>query len=566
MRCPKCSTQNAPDATRCTSCGDSLAIAVFEVIRGYVPDRIRFLRPRDYSIGRARNNDICLNEPSISKLHARLQHYGGRFFIEDAGSLHGVYVNASRVRRAELSAGAQVQLGNVTLRYSPLGSDGATGAIGQTPWGDQQQRLLSLVETLNATLVLSQVLEQVLDGVVLLTAAERGFLLLVDDDPQPDRYPTVAGLRLRVARPGSSAATVSVSGPLGGRSGAIGYGIASSVVRQVMETGELVIQAPDPAAETGPVAGPDGEPGGQSLACFPLRSPRSSAGGFPNALGVVYVDNAASAEAFGGEALRAAEALVRHAALAIDNAQLFEREQRTIEELQRTQKQLLQSEKLATIGQMAAGIAHELNTPLTYIMGNLELLDLQPLSPAQREMLSSVARGAERIRTLAHRLLVFSRPSSEEMSPLVVNDIVERSLELCRYQIASGRVELVRRLADALPPVLGVSNQLETALINVLVNAVHAMGEDGGTLTVGTAAVAGEVEITVADDGPGIPDSIRASIFEPFVTTKPEGKGTGLGLSTVLMVVERHNGRVSFQSNPVRGTTFRIVLPAAPAA
>jgi signal transduction histidine kinase len=111
--------------------------------------------------------------------------------------------------------------------------------------------------------------------------------------------------------------------------------------------------------------------------------------------------------------------------------------------------------------------------------------------------------------------------------------------------------------------VLGVSNQLETALINIVVNAVHAMGEAGGTLTVGTAATGGELEITVSDEGPGIPESIRGSLFEPFVTTKPEGKGTGLGLSTVLMVVERHNGRVSFHSDAGRGTTFRITLPAA---
>ena len=556
MRCPKCSTENLLDASRCSSCADSLAIGVLEVIRGKVPDRIRFLRPRGYSIGRARHNDISFNEPSISKLHARLDYQDGRFYVEDAGSLHGVYVNACKVRRAELAPGTQLQLGNLTLKYSPLGSEGATAAIGQLPWVEQQQRLLSLVETLNATLVLSQVLEQVLDGVVHLTGAERGFLLLVDNDPEPGRYPSVGGLRLRVARPGGSSP----------RSAAVGYGISSSVVRQVLETGELLISTPDPAAETGPVDGPGGEPRtGQSLACFPLRSPRSSTRGFPNALGVVYVDNAASAEAFGADAVRAAEALVRHAALAIDNAQLFESEQRAIEELQQTQKQLLQSEKLATIGRMAAGIAHELNTPLTYIMGNLELLDLQPLSPAQREMLSSVARGAERIRALAHRLVAFSRPSREEMTPLVVNDVVERSLELCRYQLASGRVEVVRRLAPDLPPLLGVSNQLETALINILVNAVHAMGESGGTLTVGTGGGGGELEITVCDEGPGIPESIAGSLFEPFVTTKPEGKGTGLGLSTVLMVVERHNGRVTFHSNEGRGTTFRITLPAAPA-
>ena len=128
------------------------------------------------------------------------------------------------------------------------------------------------------------------------------------------------------------------------------------------------------------------------------------------------MDNSETSAAFSPESLRAAEALARHAALAIENAQLFEREQKTIEELRQAQKRLLQSEKLAAIGQMAAGIAHELNTPLTYIMGNLELLEAQTLTSAQREMLVSISRGSERIKSLAQSLLAFSRPAEEDMT------------------------------------------------------------------------------------------------------------------------------------------------------
>ena len=513
---------------------------------------------RERSLWRARHSDITLNEPSISKLHARIDYQEGRFFIEDAGSLHGVYVNAAKVRRAELSPGSQIQLGNVTLKFSLLGAETATGAMGKLPWVEQQQLLLSLVQTLNSTLVLSQVLEQVLDAIMHITGAERGFLLLADGAPTSARYPAVAGLRLRVARGRAEGGTGS------------GHGISAAIVRRALETGEVVstIRGLEEAtrAETGALRPDEDTHPVQTVVCLPLRSPRSGAdgtGAFPRALGVLYVDNAGSAEPFSGDALRAAEALARHAALAIENAQLFEREQHTIEELQKAQKQLLQSEKLATIGQMAAGIAHELNTPLTYMMGNLELLELQDLSANQREMLSSIGRGADRIRALAHRLLAFSRPGREEMAPLVVNDLVERSLELCQYQIASGRVILVRHLEPDLPRVLGVSNQLELALINLVVNAVHAMGEKGGTLTVVTRRRGDDVEVSVADEGPGIPERIRGSLFEPFVTTKPEGKGTGLGLSTVLMVVERHNGSVDFDTEEGRGTTFRLTLPPA---
>ena len=556
MLCPKCAAENPLDATRCAKCSDSLSVAVLEVIRGELPEKIRFLKPRSYTVGRARHNDIALNESSISKLHARIDYQGGRFFVEDAGSMHGVYVNATKVRRVELTPGAQIQLGNLTLKFSPLGAESSTGAMAKLPWVEQQQLLLQLVQTLNSTLVLSPVLEQVTDAIMHITGAERGFLLLSDSSPAAARYPSVAGLRVRVARGRTDAG------------GANGHGISGPIVRRALETGEVVstlknrgeaVELPAPARpeeDTRPV---------QTVVCLPLRSPRAGAGpgGFPRALGVLYVDNAGSAEPFSAEALRAAEALARHAALAIENAQLFEREQHTIEELQKAQKQLLQSEKLATIGQMAAGIAHELNTPLTYIMGNLELLELQDLSAAQREMLSSIARGAERIRALAQRLLAFSRPAREEMAPLAVNDVVERSLELCQYQIASGRVALEKTLEPELPRVLGVSNQLEMALINLVVNAVHAMGEKGGRLAVGTRRRGDDVEIWVQDEGPGIPERVRSSLFEPFVTTKPEGKGTGLGLSTVLMVVERHNGHIDFDTEEGRGTTFRVTLPPA---
>jgi signal transduction histidine kinase len=196
-------------------------------------------------------------------------------------------------------------------------------------------------------------------------------------------------------------------------------------------------------------------------------------------------------------------------------------------------------------------------------MGNLELLEVQDITPAQREMLTSVTRGADRIRTLARRLLAFSRPGREEMVPLVPNDVVERSLELCQYQIKSGRVQLVRELAPDLPPVLGVSNQLEMALINLVINAVHAMAEKGATLTVTSSRRGNEVEITVSDEGAGVAESIRGRLFEPFVTTKPEGTGTGLGLSTVLMVLERHQGHIDFTTETGLGTTFVVRLPAA---
>ena len=528
-------------------------MALLELIRGNLPEKVHFLKPRSYVVGRARTSDLCLPEPSISKVHARLEYNGaGGFSIHDEGSLHGVYVNAARVQQELLTTGALVQLGNITLKFSTLASDGSTGQIAEFPWIEQQQLLLSLVQTLNSTLVLNQVLEQVLDAVMRITRAERGFLLLADSSSEAAQYERVAGLRLRVGR---------------NREGGIAttdiQGISTSVVRKAVASGETVATGNAVADPSIGMANNVILMDLRTIVCIPLRSPRTGdTGAATRALGAIYVDNQETSAPFSAESLKTAEALARHAALAIENAQLFEREQQTIEELRRAQKQVMQAEKLATIGQMAAGIAHELNTPLTYIMGNLEMLQAaQGLSDRQKDMLGSVARGAERIKGLAHSLLAFSRPGQEEPTPLSVNDVIDRSLELCHYQVLKSGVQLEKDLGAGLPAVSGFANQLEMALINLVVNAIQAMGK-GGRLKVASTAVDDGVEISVMDTGSGIPEAIQATIFEPFITTKPEGQGTGLGLSTVLMVVERHNGRIDFTTKAGVGTTFRIRLPA----
>ncbi len=552
MRCPRCDAAVAADAAACPKCGTPARVARLEVVSGNLPETSFPLARRAYSLGRARGNDLTLADPSISKNHARLVvGPNGSASIEDTGSLHGVFVDASRVQRADLRDGAQIQLGNVTLRYLVAAPEGSTGEVKEFPWVEQQKLLLSLVQTLNSSLVLSEVLEQVTDAVMQITRAERGFLLL--DEEAAEGQPTISGLRVRVARRRGGEPI-----PL-----AEVQGLSNSVVRKAMQTGEAVATGNAMADPSLRMAESVILMDLRTIVCIPLRSPRveaDAAGG--RTLGALYVDNPETSAPISQDSLMAAEALARHAALAIENAQLFEKEQATTRELREAQARLLQSEKLATIGQMAAGIAHELNTPLTYIMGNVELLQGQALASTQRPMVASIGHGAERIKGLVHSLLAFSRPAKEVPVPLALNDVVERSLELCHYQIVKGGVTLKKQLAEPSPPVVGVSNQLEMAIINLVVNAIHAMGQ-GGTLTVTTSVAGEEAAIAVADTGQGIPEGMRASIFEPFFTTKPEGKGTGLGLATVLMIVERHLGRIDVDSVSGKGTTFRIVLPAS---
>ena len=275
-------------------------------------------------------------------------------------------------------------------------------------------------------------------------------------------------------------------------------------------------------------------------------------------MGALYVDNQETSAPFSAESLKTAEALARHAALAIENALLFEREQRTIEELRTAQTQLLQSEKLATIGQMAAGIAHELNTPLTYIMGNLELLQAHPpASAGQKEMLGRTEWARSASRASAQRLLAFSRARPGGAG----RDRRQRG-----RRAQPGAVPLPdpqgRRAAPqgvcSLPAVGEgvVEPASRRLLINLVVNAVHAM-EGGGTLQVATAPRDGHVEIAVVDTGPGHPVEIQPTMFEPFFTTKPEGKGTGLG------AVDRpHDRRAPQGTHRVHQRAGRYDLPS----
>lgn len=537
------------DATQCVTCEDSLVIACLEIVSGRAPERVLPLRPRSYTLGRSHDNELVISEPSVSKHHAQLRYEGGQFAIEDRESLHGIFVNGARIAgKTTLVSGGDVVLGNVRMCFTAGGADALTERDVRLPWIEHQQLLLSLVQVINSTLELDAVLDKVLEALVRVTGAERGFLLLPGEGS-----PTIGGLVLRLGRR-RDGTQLPLEDP----------GLSSSVVRRAVQTQELVATSNAAADPTLATSESIIQRKLRSILCVPLCSPRlrpEDTAPRAGVLGALYVDNPTNSVSFSDEVLSAAEALSRHAAISIENAQLFENVRGTLEELKRTQKQLVQSEKLATIGQMASAIVHELNTPLTYIMGCVELMLSQEMLAGQAERLQQIQVGAERIEGLAQNLLTFSRPASEERHPVAINAVVERSLELCRYQILKAGVAFETQLPPQTPLVLGIANQLEMALINLIVNALYAMGR-GGKLQVRAGKKDDHVEISVTDNGCGIPVSIRGRIFQPFVTTRPEGQGTGLGLSTVLRIVERHDGRIDFTTEEGRGTTFQIRLPA----
>jgi PAS domain S-box-containing protein len=240
-------------------------------------------------------------------------------------------------------------------------------------------------------------------------------------------------------------------------------------------------------------------------------------------------------------------------------------DQTRIESLQR---QVIQAEKLATLGQLAAGVVHELNNPLTSITVYAEyLLRKAELAPsteaADVEKLRRIRDGAQRILQFARDLVQYASPAGDELDLIQLNGVVRQSLSFCEHLFERHGVELRAELADGLPPLYAVPGQLEQVVINLVTNAVQALGQ-GGTVTVSTFKGAdNQVSVAVADDGPGIAVEDRQKIFEPFYTTKTDGKGTGLGLSIVANIIEQHEGAIAVDECAGGGAKFTITLPAS---
>lgn len=239
-----------------------------------------------------------------------------------------------------------------------------------------------------------------------------------------------------------------------------------------------------------------------------------------------------------------------------------------VTESRRAQERLAQSEKLAAIGQLAAGVMHEINNPLATIgacvaaiQGKLE--DGDATRSALDEYLDIIDREVERCSKIVDGLLDFSRPKGQSKTPLAVPALVDETLFLLKHHQRFKRVAVDRDLAPELPRIQGNREQLIQALMALLLNAVDAMDQTG-RLTVRASPVPrrAEVVLAVEDTGVGIPREDQAKIFEPFYTTKQPGRGTGLGLSICYGIVEDHRGRIEVESVPGRGSTFRVYLPA----
>ncbi len=250
-------------------------------------------------------------------------------------------------------------------------------------------------------------------------------------------------------------------------------------------------------------------------------------------------------------------------ALAHDNERLYTELQERLVELERTHNQLLQSAKLAAIGELAANVAHEINNPLTAVLTNAELLaDENMVEHAQNHELQTIKEEALRARGIVRSLLDFARQTPPMMELAAPATIVESVIPLVHKRASVANVEIRHSSEGGSLPIMVDVNQMKQVFINLLTNAIDAM-PDGGTVEITARQRDHRVDIIVKDTGTGIRPEHRDRIFEPFFTTKPGVTGTGLGLSVSYGIVERHHGTISVESTVGEGTTFTVSLPLA---
>jgi two-component system, NtrC family, sensor kinase len=230
---------------------------------------------------------------------------------------------------------------------------------------------------------------------------------------------------------------------------------------------------------------------------------------------------------------------------------------------ERMQEQMSQTEKLTSLGLLAAGVAHEVNTPLAVISNYIQMLAKQmPEGDPRQSIIEKIVKQTFRASEIVNNLLNFSRTGAAEAADVDVNCVVEETLLLVAHPLKTARIQVVKELGKTLPPVRGSANKLQQVFLNLFLNARDAM-PGGGMLEIRTAAHNGSVEIEIADTGAGIAREHIHRIFDPFFTTKSNGRGTGLGLSVSYGIIKEHAGKIDVRSTPGKGTSFHVEFPAA---
>jgi two-component system NtrC family sensor kinase len=537
-------------------------------------------------IGRDSSNTITLPDRQVSRKHASVSLHGTEYFIEDFGSANGTLVNNHLVQRQVLRPGDEIRLGTTVLEVVPFmdteeigedlkGSaspaqpisdhetiDGSTVEITIPPKGVESVVALPyeaepsslqkaylrlavmyrLINDLVSVTDLAELMDRTAERVLEIIKADRTLIMLVNDQ-SGELLPQATCQRkgLRYSNEISFSKTIS---------------------RRVFETGESILTSD--AMKDGRFQGSDSIILNRirSTLCVPIKTK-------DRILGIIHVDTLGKVMGFSQEDLELLAAMGHQIGIAVENAKLVTDLRKANMELKEQQAQLIEAEKLALLGKIAGGVAHEINNPIMSMLGFTEMASRRLhegiLEPDNKEecirYLNVAQEEAQRCIQIVENISHFYRRKQSEKAPTDLNAVLEGALKVAGFHMNQGHIEIIRDLKPDLPLVLASQGLIQQVLVNIILNARDAM-EQGGTLTVSTDHENDPwVRLKISDTGCGInPDDIR-KIFLPLFTTKGEGKGTGLGLSISHDIIKSHNGSIEVDSVLGKGTTFTIRLP-----
>ena len=586
MNCPKCKSEIAPGLKKCPECGRRIKSAVtrLEPMDGRSDIPALELTKSEVVIGRLGDNDLILpGDSSVSRHHAHIRRQGDHYSIEDNKSRHGVEVNGQKIISSfRLKAGDVVTIGKFRFRFVTPQTSVSASVTSPEVEVDHLRLLLDVTKLINSPVDLKDVLEHVIDSVIRVTRAERGFLMMVSE---------VGELEFKVALNLDRTEVEVEAGKVK---------LSFSTVEHVRKTGAPRVLVDIPEAKATEVGSSIHALGLRSIMCVPLKVE-------DRLIGVIYVDSQRKVEAFSQVDLWLLESLASQAALVIEKRQLYEQLQRysssledqvrertadlaranddlreAYSELEQAQSQVVQSEKLAAVGRLAAGIAHEINSPLGAMTSNMNTLyrsicrleerwkalpefakldkqlQIQREVEIYREINQSSQAASRRLQEILSAMKNFVGLDQAERKAIDVNEALETTRTLLQHKIGS-RIRVVTSCAE-LPRLVASPGRLHQVFMNLLLNAIQAI-EGEGEVKICSECRGKELRITIEDDGKGMTPEQLSHVFDLGFTGKGGRIGAGLGLAITRQIVEEHHGEIRIESEPGAGTKVILSLP-----
>lgn len=539
-------------------------------------------------IGRDSSSTITLPDKKVSRRHASISPRGAEFLIEDLGSVNGTMVNNRPVRRQTLTPGDEIRIGSTLLEFAILtheedpseGTKDDSRMVLPTPDRDLAGRstveltlppskleslivlpdqaelsvlheaylrlavMYRLINDLVTVTDLGELMDRTAEMVLEIIKADRAMIMLVDEQ-SGELLPRSARTRQGL----TSACDISFS---------------KTISRRVFETGQSILTSDATKDDRFLASESIVLHSIRSTLCVPIKTKE-------RILGIIHVDTVTKVLGFSREDLELLAAMGHQIGIAVENAKLVTELKKANVELKDQQAKLIEAEKLALLGKIAGGVAHEINNPIMSVLGFTGMVckRLQDAVPAPEKAneciryLNIVQEEAQRCIQIVESISQFYRRKQSSMAPIRIEKVIEAALSIAMLYMSKGHIEIVTHLSPDLPPVLANKGLLQQVLVNILLNARDAM-EKGGVLSVSTSFENPPwVTIRISDTGHGIKPEDIERIFTPLFTTKGEGKGTGLGLSISQDIIKSHNGAIEVESVPGKGTSFIVRLPSA---